>query len=107
MAMLVEEWNELVRKAVESPDDSATVVSVLTQARDEYIGTYSEFVKAEKERDDALQEIDRLRKTNMDLFLRIGQATAEETGNLTNERNTQKSRAETITVEDLFKKEEK
>lgn len=100
MAMNVEDWNELIKEALEKSEDAATVVSVLTRARDEYAGTYSELVAANEQAATNAAEVDRLKQTNMELFLRVGQSITQE--GKKEESETPKDRADTITIKDLF-----
>lgn len=106
MALTVEEWNAVVQEALNKPEDSATVISSLTRARDEYATLFGENVAALDRATKAEAENERLRQTNMDLFLRIGQQTAASTGSMPGE-DSAKERADTIKIEDLFKKEDK
>lgn len=106
MALTVEEWNELIKPALDSSDDSATVLSVLNKARDEYVGTFAELASAHSELEEARTENERLKQTNMELFLRVGKSLEVENKSPENP-DYQEQRADTITIEDLFRKDEK
>ena len=100
MAITYEEWIELIKPAIENSGDSATVVSVLTDARDQYRELFAEKVAADEKAAALVEENKRLTDTNRELFLRIGQQmTVPET------KVGETTRAETITVDDLFKED--
>lgn len=106
MALSVEEWNALIQPALDSSDDAATVLSVLTKARDEYVDTFAELTAANSDLDMAKTENERLKQTNMELFLRVGKSLEAE-NKLPDNPGYQESRADTITIEDLFRKDDK
>lgn len=97
--MTLEEWNELTQKIVQNGGDLAVLTSLVTQATD----AFSEHVKGETEAvmkvEQLTKENEGLRKANMDLFVRIGQQTADELNKET------KDEAEKITIADLFKED--
>lgn len=96
--MTIQEWNELSVKIASNGGDQAVLTTLLTQATD---GFAEEAAKAENAIRDAEQlrkENEGLRKANMDLFLRIGEQVSQE-----KEKEPEKTKAETIKIEDLFK----
>lgn len=105
MALSVEEWNTLVNEAISAPEDNAKVMSVLTQARDAYTDLFAEKTASDETARKATEENEKLRQTNMDLFLRIGQETANKTGG--EPKQEKDDRATTITIDDLFKEDDK
>lgn len=100
MADNYDQWCERIKPAIDNSGDSATVVSVLTDAREQYRELYSENVAKSDEIKKLTEENDRLKETNKELFLRIGQQMQEKPV-----EQTDKSSAETITVADLFKED--
>lgn len=103
MAKSYDEWAAELQKAIEGAGDPATVVSVLTTSRDDYRDAMAEIEALTAERDKLNAERVRLENTNRELFLRIGQTLAStETGG---QGQQEKTKAESITCEDLFKEE--
>lgn len=98
----VEEWNKIFEDALKAPDDQASLVSLMTRARDEYVNGYAELTTAEQEREKLKVENDNLKQTNMELFLRIGKQQ-EQAQDTSNGKDSAKERAESITVENLLK----
>lgn len=105
MAITVDEWNALFAGALDNPTDSAGVISALTRARDEYATIWAEHEGLMKARDELTTEVDRLKQTNMELFLRIGKEVSQATGSPDGEAHPdpELARAETIKIADLFK----
>lgn len=97
-----EDWCEKIKPAIENAGDPATVVSVLTDARDMYRDLYGEYTAMSETADNLRAENERLTNTNRELFLRIGQQSQEQ---IDREHVDGRSRAETITVEELFKED--
>lgn len=100
MSLTYEEWCEKIKPAIEQPGDPATVVSVLTEAREAYRDLYSDKISADEEARKLAEENTRLMETNRELFLRIGQSMTTPP-----ERDKTETTAETIRVSDLFKEE--
>lgn len=100
MADTYDEWCVRIQPAIDNPLDGATVVSVLTGAREQYRELFSDKVAADELVAKLTEENARLMDTNRELFLRIGQQVREESRPV-----DAKPRAETITVEDLFKED--
>lgn len=68
----VEKWNELIEEMLKNPEDQAGLISGLTKAREEYVSGYAEFASLQDAHKKLNEEVERLRQTNMDLYLRIG-----------------------------------
>lgn len=103
MAKEFETWAAELQKAIDSAGDAATVVSVLTQSRDDYRDIYAELKAAEDKIAQLTGDNERLTDTNRELYLRIGKALEVPSGQ--GAEQSGKSREETIKVEDLFKEE--
>lgn len=104
MAKEFDTWATEIQKAIDNPDDAAIVVSTLTASRDDYRDTYSELTAAQEEIERLKADNVRLTDTNRELFLRIGQTLSQTS--VGQERGGEaKTRAETITPEDLFKED--
>lgn len=98
-----EQWCERIKPAIEQAGDSATVIAVLTDAREQYRDLCAEKSAADEKITTLTQENERLKDTNRELFLRIGQQM--QTTTAAGQAQTAESRAETITTADLFKEE--
>lgn len=103
--MTLEEWNALVNDAIASPDDSAKLLSAMTQARDAYSDLYSRYTALEADKNTLAEENNKLKQTNMDLFLRIGNDLNRDTG-ANDTQVSENNRAETITIAELLKGED-
>ena len=97
MPYTIEQWNDHMQKVIGAMNDQATLTSLVTQASDEYTGLF-----ATNENEQLKQENTRLKEANLELFLRVGQQNIDKTGG-SGQSTEQKTKAETITVEDLFK----
>lgn len=106
--LAVEEWNEIMNKIINSGGDQATLVSLATQARDEYVGGFAELEAMRDERDKKAEEITRLTDTNRELYLRIGQQIVGSNVEPARVSTTsgEEVTAETITIKDIFKEED-
>lgn len=104
--MTVEEWNALVNDAISNPSDEAKLISVLTQARDAYSDLYSQYTALEADKVSLSEENGRLKETNMNLFLRIGNELNSDTGGNKSPDVSVRSRAETITIAELLEGKE-
>ena len=80
----------------------STLTSLVTQASDEYTGLFATNTTLSTENEQLKQENTRLKEANLELFLRVGQQNIDKTGG-SGQSTEQKTKAETITVEDLFK----
>lgn len=103
--LAVEEWNKIFEDVLTTPEDQARLISGITRARDEYVSGYGELELAKSERDRLKTENDSLKQANMDLFLRIGKQVEETSKSEDDSTENEKTRAEKITIEDLFKEE--
>lgn len=100
--LALEEWNKIFEDLLKSTDDQAALISGLTRARDEYGSGYAELEEMKNSKEKLESENNSLRKTNMELFLRIGrQAEADQT----TEDKKDDDRSETITISELLKEE--
>lgn len=101
-----EQWCEDLQKAIDNPTDAATVISVLTAARDDVQQLYAENAAQAEDITRLTGDNTRLTDTNRELFLRIGQTLSipagqgQEMG-----QDGGKQRGETITIDDLFKED--
>jgi len=102
MPYTIEQWNEHMQKVIGAMNDQATLTSLVTQASDEYTGLFATNTTLSTENEQLKQENTRLKEANLELFLRVGQQNIEKTGG-SGQSAEQKTKAETITVEDLFK----
>lgn len=100
MAMTAEEWNELTRDMVAAVGDQSVLTALATKATDEYVGMLATHENTSKENEALKAENEKLRKANLDLFLRVGEQAKPQT-----ETSATKSRGETITIDDLFKED--
>lgn len=101
-----EQWCEELQKAIDNPTDAATVISVLTAARDDVQKLYAENAAQEEDITRLTGDNTRLTDTNRELFLRIGQTLATPAGQgQAVSQDAGKPRGETITIDDLFKEE--
>ena len=101
----VETWQEMTRNIVAAAGDQAALTALVTQADTAMSEAMADFAAADKERTELKEENEALRKANMEFFIRLtdhSSSSGSDTG--TGERG--KSDAETITIKDLFKKEE-
>lgn len=96
----MEQWNELSAKILESKEQ-ADISELLVQATDSYSEMFATHAKAVEENKRLEDSNEKLRKVNMKYMLRIGDDVASGSPHF----ERQKSRAETITFEDLFKEE--
>lgn len=95
-----ETWAQELQPAIDNAGDSATVVSVLTKSRDDYRDAYAEMEALNQKQGELQAEVERLTTTNRELFLRIGQQITPEKA-----KDTTDDRADTITINDLFKED--
>lgn len=102
MADTYEQWCERIKPAIEQAGDAATVVSVMTDAREQYRDLFAEKTAADDKIKELTAENERLTQTNRELFLRIGQQMQEP---ISSGQQKPGNRAETITTADLFKEE--
>ena len=104
MAMSLEDWNKLAQSIVENRGDQAQITTLVTQATEAYAGAFGEAAQATSDNERLTQENSNLVKANMQLFLERGASlTAGPSAEPTKPKES--SRAETITISDLFKKE--
>ena len=102
MPYTIEQWNDHMQKVIGAMNDQATLTSLVTQASDEYTGLFATNTTLSTENEQLKQENTRLKEANLELFLRVGQQNNDKTGGSV-QSTEQKTKAETITVEDLFK----
>lgn len=102
MPYTIEQWNDHMQKVIGAMNDQATLTSLVTQASDEYTGLFATNTTLSTENEQLKQENTRLKEANLELFLRVGQQNLDKTGG-SSQSTEQKTKAETITVEDLFK----
>jgi hypothetical protein len=102
MPYTIEQWNDHMQKVIGAMNDQATLTSLVTQASDEYTGLFATNTTLSTENEQLKQENTRLKEANLELFLRVGQQNIDKTGG-SGRSTEQKTKAETITVEDLFK----
>lgn len=101
MAFDMTQWQEHATKIVAAQADQAALTALVVQAGENYGELFATQTETAKQNETLKAENEALRRANMDLFLRIGQDTAQraQPGSTPQE----KSRAETITIADLFK----
>ena len=102
MPYTIEQWNDHMQKVIGAMNDQATLTSLVTQASDEYTGLFATNTTLSTENEQLKQENTRLKEANLELFLRVGQQNLDKTGG-SGQSTEQETKAETITVEDLFK----
>lgn len=98
------QWNEFTRNVIANAGDQATLTGILSQATVDYEELFASHAEKDKTEQKLTEENEGLRKANLDLFLRFS-SQKEQTGT-EGGGEPQKSRAETITFEDLFKPKE-
>jgi len=101
--LTAEEWGKIFEDAIKTPEDQANLLSALNKARDEYVTGIAELTAANDKAKSLEDEVGRLRQTNMELFLRIGQQVNASTGEDVKDDNGE--RDEKITIDDVLKEE--
>lgn len=104
--MQPEQFTELSKGIVEAGGDQGKLTALLTQLQDGYAKLFATHTSVTENNDKLVKENGELKQYNMDLFLRLGAETTPTMKETKQEQDT-KTRAETIKVADLFKKEEK
>lgn len=99
-------WNELTRNIISNAQDQAALTGILTQATSDYEELFAQNAENDKKATELIEENEGLRKANLDLFLRFSK-DMEGKHSTESEKESTTDRAETITIKDLFNKEEK
>ena len=94
-----------MQPAIDGAGDAATVVSVLTQSREDYRDLFSECTALQSQVDELTAANQRLTDTNRELYLRIGSLVTPSTQEQGVGAASAESRADTITCADLFKED--
>lgn len=79
--MKVEEYKALVQRIVENRDNQALVTELATQLNEVYENRYTAYSSLEEQYNEANKQIGDLQRTNMNLFLKVGNPTPPETIN--------------------------
>ena len=103
--MSPEAFQDLTRQIIGANGDQGAITALLTQAQDGFSGLFATHAKIDEEVKTLREENEKLKQYNLELFMQRGQNVIEQQqkDQLPKEG---KSRAETITVQDLFRKEE-
>lgn len=101
--MKPEQFTELTRSIVEANGDQGKITALLTQLQDGYSKLFATHASVTDTNEKLSGENDRLKEYNMNLFLQLGQQVTDT--NKSSSEREEKSRAETITCDDLFKEE--
>lgn len=96
------QWNELTRNIIANAGDQAALTGILSEATVNYEELLVSHTDKDKVSTKLQEENEGLRKANLDLFLRFSESKDKETKN----DDSEKSRAESITIDDLFKSKE-
>lgn len=99
------DYKNLTMKVVECANDQGQLTAVLTQLQDAYSSLFATHEKVSKDYSTIAKENERLLKYNLELFMEHGERVAERNKNESGVESREKTRAETIKCEDLFKEE--
>lgn len=102
MPFSIEDWNNSTREIIGSASDLGQMTALMTQATEKVSELFVSFQEADKERVQLKEENEKLKAYNMDLFMKVSEQTRDRVDPI--EQTTSKSKAEAITVSDLFKK---
>lgn len=104
MDFSIEDWNEATRNIIANASDQGQLTSLLTQASDKVTQLFASYKDTDDKNKQLQDENEKLKAYNMELFMQISAQNREKVGG--NEVEANKSKAETITVADLFNKKE-
>lgn len=76
--LTLEEFRALTARIAQNLDNQALVTELLTQAVDGYEETTTQIGTLTAQAEETTETINQLQKTNMNLFLRVGQPTNNE-----------------------------
>lgn len=76
--MKIEEFRSLVNKIVENRDNQALVTELATQVSEAYENRYTAYTSLEEQHSEASKQIADLQRTNMNLFLKVGNPAPPE-----------------------------
>lgn len=96
-----EEWAETTRSIIASSGDQAELTAIVTKASESVSELFKSYKNSSEENERLKEENEKLKRYNMDLFERV---TAQVLPSDEESKDT-KSKAETITIADLFKEE--
>lgn len=106
--MTMDEWNELTRNIITNAGDPAQLTSMLNQATEAFSEEMTNRINNDEQLNKFKEENERLRSANLDLFLKLGDQAKDKVPNGgpgQPPKPSAEERAETITIEDLFKEE--
>lgn len=98
------EFVTISQEIAEAGGDQGIVTSALSRMTDAFTELFATSQDLKKTNEGLVERNNKLQEYNMALFLQHGAQIKESTGT---PEEKEKSRAETITFDDLFKKEEK
>lgn len=104
--MQPEQFTDITRQIIAANGDQGAITALLTQLQDGYSALFATHADVSKNNQALTNENEKLKEYNLELFMSRGQKVIEETGKDKEVKSTEKERAETITVADLFKKED-
>lgn len=96
------EFTQLAQEVAEAGGDQGVVTAALSKMTDAFSGMFATSKELTDKNTELMEANKKLQQYNMELFLQHGQHVREIAGS-TSEEAKEKSRAETITIDDLFK----
>lgn len=103
--MQPEDFLDLTKQIVDANGDQGKITSLLTIVQDGYNNLFVSHTEATKNNETLKNENKKLKEYNMELFMERGQLVKPESTD--NKEQSSKTRAETITFDDLFKEDQK
>lgn len=104
--MDMEQWNDLTRNIIGAGADQAVLTGILSTATQDYGELFADHASLKDRLEQIEKDNEALRQANMSLFMQVTESKKQEFGGSTeNNKENKTSRAETITIEDLFKEE--
>lgn len=107
-------FTDLTQQIVDAGDDQGKVVKLLTQIREGYSNLFATHANVLNERDQLQEKNQKLKQDNYDLFMDRGaflqqqaQMSIQGGANTVPPKSDARQRAETITIDDLFKEDKK
>lgn len=106
MSFELEKWNELTRNIIANSTDQAQLTALVTQASDSVSELFVSYTETAKQNEELVEENEKLKKYNLDLFMRVSDDTMNRARGNESEKPSE-NRAETITIKKLFEEGDK